>query len=81
MTHAVLCRVGHTGSATGDGGSMARLPRTQAAPARPNPVQEPLTVDVRIRPRSAGLLYARSEGLCNIIQEYTRPGLVVDFYA
>jgi len=79
MTHVALHRIGHTGVLTEGPGSAARVPRGLSV--QPHPASEVICVEVHVRAGQIGHLYTRSEGLCDVIQEYARPGQVVDYYA
>jgi hypothetical protein len=43
--------------------------------------KEVLTVDVRVRPRQTGPLYSQSLEVAKVLQDYIRPGLIMDCYA
>jgi hypothetical protein len=43
--------------------------------------KEVLTVDVRVRPRPTGPIYSQSLEVAKVLQDYIRPGLIVDCYA
>lgn len=79
MPHVALHRIGHTGVLTEGPGSTARVPRGPSVP--PHPAPEVICVEVHVRAGQIGHLYTRSEGLRDVIQEVTRPGQVVDYYA
>ena len=43
--------------------------------------KEVLNVEVRIRPRQTGPIYSQSLEVAKVIQDYIRPGLIMDCYA
>ncbi len=79
MTKAEVRRIGYAGFFTGVEGCGARLRRV--GPARSTPTQEVVAVDVRIRPREAGVLYTQGLQVSPIAQGRMRLGLIMDCYA
>ena len=43
--------------------------------------KEVLAVDVRVRPRQTGPIYSQSLEVAKVLQDYIRPGLIMDCYA
>jgi hypothetical protein len=43
--------------------------------------KEVLAVDVKVRPRQSGVVYSQSLEIAKLVQDYIRPGLILDCYA
>ena len=59
--------------------SRTRLPSVR--PILPTPVQEVVSVDVRLRPQDVGPLYTQGLSSRAMANVHLRPGLIVDYYA
>jgi hypothetical protein len=79
MIRMALCRVGRASLSGGRTASQFNSANTTAIP--PIPIQDAIPVNVRIRPRDAGVFYTQGLQITGAAQDCLRPGLIMDCYA